>query len=133
MANPNHDERGRFSSGSASGDHAAGSPSRVTRNVPGHPGPIARSQVVARHSNTASVGTEPRLSAAARDSIIRGKFADQRAYPVRSDSDIALKQLMQQPHSVSPGRFSAKKELPGAARLAQVSAMGATTASVKGS
>lgn len=76
--NPNHDQRGRFSSGSAaaaSGDHLAAMPSdKSKRHVPGH-GVIDRSVPVV---------PGPRLSAAARDAVIRGKGIDQRAYPNRT-------------------------------------------------
>ncbi len=78
MANPNHDQRGRFSSGSAaaaSGDHLAAMPAdKSMRHVPGH-GTVDRSVPVV---------PGPRLSAAARDAVIRGKGIDQRAYPNRT-------------------------------------------------
>ncbi len=78
MANPNHDQRGRFSSGSAaaaSGDHLAAMPHDTSkRSVPGH-GTVDRSVPVV---------PGPRLSQAARDAVIRGKGIDQRAYPNRT-------------------------------------------------
>jgi len=92
MGNTNHDERGRFASGSnsgaATGDHLAVSPSTATRNVPGH-GNVPRSKPVARHANAPSVGTENsggRLSEAARSNIIRGKAIDARHYGVANDT-----------------------------------------------
>lgn len=95
MGNPNHDQRGRFSSGSsgaaATGNHMAVSPSTATRNVPGH-GTVARSKPIARHAGEPSVGTErPRLSEAARANIIRGKGIDQRHYPIETDRTVANK------------------------------------------
>jgi hypothetical protein len=60
VSNDNHDEKGRFASGSqsgaATGDHASVSPDTATRNVPGH-GNVPRSKVVAKHAGAASVGT----------------------------------------------------------------------------
>jgi hypothetical protein len=72
MGNVNHDERGRFSSGSSSGaatgDHLAVSPSLNTRNVEGH-GNVPRSRVIVRHIGAGpSLGTEnpkPRFIATA--------------------------------------------------------------------
>jgi hypothetical protein len=46
-------------------------------------------QPVTAHADQASVHT--RLRPAARDRIIRGKFADQRAYPVRTDAEVTAK------------------------------------------
>jgi hypothetical protein len=84
MSNPNHDQRGRFSSGSASaaaGDHLAAMPSdKSKRHVPGH-GTVDRSVPVIR----------PRLSAAARDLIVRNKMIDQTHYPVTTDATVADK------------------------------------------
>jgi hypothetical protein len=93
MANPNHDEKGRFASGSASGaasgDHLATQPANpALRNVSGRT--VPRSKPVARHANVPSVGTDagsgPRLSDAARANIIRGKAIDARHYGVANDT-----------------------------------------------
>jgi hypothetical protein len=85
--NPNHDQRGRFASGSAaaaSGDHLAAQPSdKSKRNVPGH-GVVDRAVPVIR----------PRLSQAARDAIIRGKMTDQTHFPVTTDATVADKTLL---------------------------------------
>lgn len=84
MGNINHDERGRFASapsGASVGDHAAESPNKDVRNVPGH-GPIERSRPVARHADQDSVGTGPRLSEAARWGVTKGKGIDQRHYGI---------------------------------------------------
>jgi hypothetical protein len=85
--NPNHDQRGRFSSGSAAaaaGDHLAAMPAdKSKRHVPGH-GTVDRSVPVIR----------PRLSAAARDAIIRGKLTDQTHFPVTTDATVADKTLL---------------------------------------
>ena len=95
MGNSNHDERGRFSSGSdgaaASGDHAAVSPSMATRNVAGRN--VPRSQPITRHNGAQSLGTDkPRfvatagglkpkvtstgLSQAAREKVALGREVD---------------------------------------------------------
>jgi hypothetical protein len=108
MGNSNHDERGRFASGSSSaaatGDHLAVSPSATTRNVEGRN--VPRSKPVTRHADAPSVGTEgPRLSAAARDAIIRGKGIDQRAYPFRSDADVGLRTTLMGPRPITPGKL----------------------------
>jgi hypothetical protein len=59
MANPNHDERGRFaagsSSGAASGDHQTASPHPERRNVNGLN--VSRKVVVTKHNGADSVGT----------------------------------------------------------------------------
>lgn len=103
-ANQPRDSRGRWSaggSGSESGDHLSESPSLDTRNVPGH-GNVPRSQVVAKHSGAASVGTAspvvirldntgspkdkaPLKQSAKRERIEMRLAADQRHYPSRSD------------------------------------------------
>jgi hypothetical protein len=60
MGNSNHDERGRFSSGSDSaagkGDHAAVSPHPALRNVSGRT--VPRSKPITRHAGVQSVGTD---------------------------------------------------------------------------
>lgn len=66
MADIHRDERGRFAPGDSMGN-----------------------QPVTEHANTPSVHT--RLSAAARDAIIRGKGVDQRHYPVRTDAEVTAK------------------------------------------
>lgn len=59
MGNPNHDQRGRFASGSSSGastgDHQAVSPSPTHRNVSGLN--LSRKVVVTKHNGADSVGT----------------------------------------------------------------------------
>jgi hypothetical protein len=81
MANPNHDNRGRFASGSEAaagvGDHTAVSPSTATRNVPGH-GTVARSNPVARHAGAVSLGTERPMSAK----------EERRALNIRADASL---------------------------------------------
>jgi hypothetical protein len=85
MANPNHDDRGRFASGSeaaaGTGNHQAVSPSTATRNVPGH-GNVARSKPVVRHAGVQSLGTDTpsRLSAAAQERVTLNKRADASLY-----------------------------------------------------
>ena len=88
MGNKFHDERGRFASGSegaaARGDHQAVSPDATKRVVSGKS--VPREKVVTEHAGP-SVGTSSgRLSAAARDNIIRGKGVDARHYGVPSDT-----------------------------------------------
>ncbi len=95
MGNPNHDERGRFASGTAGaaadGDHLRVSPDTATRNVPGH-GTVPRSQPVARHAGTPSVGTERRrLTSAARERVELNRRVDESHYPTESNADIGLK------------------------------------------
>ena len=109
MPNDRHDEKGRFASGSsdaaASGDHASVSPSTATRNVPGH-GTVPRSKVVAKHAGAESVGTSsPRLSAGARDRIIRQKGTDQRLFPNRGPEATAATDLGS---AAKSGRFDAR-------------------------
>jgi len=81
MGNPNHDERGRFASGSASGaasgDHQSHSPSPSTRNVAGQN--LPRSRVVAKHNGADSVGTGGDGSGASSASpsfAVRAKLKD---------------------------------------------------------
>jgi hypothetical protein len=110
MGNPNHDERGKFASGSASGaatgDHGAVSPSTARRNVPGH-GTVARSKVVAMHSHTPSVGTSSgggggggdgggggRLGLAAREKVALNRRVDQGHFPPQSNTDIGMKTVL---------------------------------------
>ncbi|HVA17445.1 MAG TPA: hypothetical protein VMV59_06995 [Candidatus Dormibacteraeota bacterium] len=110
MGNQNQprDDHGRWSaggSGSASGDHQAESPNANTRNVSGQN--LSRATVVTKHAGAASVGTS-RLSAAARDSVIRGKATDQRHFPIRSDANIAARTDQGKPQiglTATPGRF----------------------------
>lgn len=83
------DQTGKWSSaGAAAGDHQAEQPRDASmRRVPGH-GTLPRSKPIAMHNHAPSVGTGggggggegPRLSAAARDRIIRGKLVDQRHF-----------------------------------------------------
>lgn len=93
MGNPNHDARGRFASGSASGaasgDHQSVSPHPDMRNVSGRA--IPRSQVTTRHNNADSVTSDPprRLGRAAAERVALNQQLDQRAYPTRSDADVA--------------------------------------------
>jgi hypothetical protein len=61
--NENHDEKGRFSSGEVGASNRTAISefhkalmNTNTRSVPGHKGLIPRSQVVARHANSPSVG-----------------------------------------------------------------------------
>ena len=66
--NKNHDQQGRFSSGSdagaATGDHAAVSPRLDVRNVSGRA--VPRSKPITRHAGVPSVGTDkPRFIAVA--------------------------------------------------------------------
>ena len=105
MANDAHDPKtGQFAekgtTGSAVGDHQAEQPADANlRRVPGH-GTLPRSAPVAMHNHAPSVGTGGgggggggggssggggggRLSAAARDRIIRQKGIDQRHFPNR--------------------------------------------------
>jgi len=90
MGNANHDERGRFSSGSngaaGQGDHLAAQPANpALRTVAGRT--IPRSKPVTSHANAPSVGIDsPRLSDAARAGIIRNKAIDARHYGVASDT-----------------------------------------------
>jgi len=121
MANENHDPHtGKFSSGAASGDPAKEAP--ATRFVPGH-GRVDRSKVVAKHAGTRSVGTgggggggggggdgSPRLSAAARDRIIRHKMIDQSHFPQRGADATAATDLgrPQVGLTASAGRFDAR-------------------------
>jgi hypothetical protein len=118
MANPNHDERGRFSSGSngaaATGDHQAVSPSTETRNVPGH-GTVPRSKVIAKHAGAASVGTSSgggggggRYTEAAGARVIRQKAIDQRHFGIEGDMASRLSKLPSTPKgsiTSTPGRF----------------------------
>lgn len=110
MGNQNHDERGRFASGSnsgaATGDHAAVSPRGDVRNVSGRA--VPRSKPVTRHAGAQSVGTDkpakvappwgtgrPAPGQAARDAVIRGKGIDSRRYPVRTDAGMGLDTTLQ--------------------------------------
>lgn len=52
-------------------------------------GDSAGRQPVQSHAGQASMHTNLRLSAAARDRIIRGKGTDQRHFPVKSDANVA--------------------------------------------
>jgi hypothetical protein len=110
MGNPNHDERGRFASGSSAaaavGDHQKVSPSTSTRNVGGVA--VGRARPVARHVGVESVNTEPprsRLSANARDTIIRNKAIDARHYPITTDRSIAAKTDLMGSRPVAAGKL----------------------------
>ena len=70
------DERGRFSVGGAGGDHQAEARSPSDRRV------------VVAHAQP-SVGVGPRLSAAARDAVIRGKGIDVRHFPERGPANLS--------------------------------------------
>lgn len=59
-------------------------------------------QPVTAHAGQPSVHT--RLSPAARDRVIRGKFTDQRAYPVRTDAEVTAKTDLGKA-GPTPGRF----------------------------
>jgi hypothetical protein len=122
MANPNHDERGRFSSGSngaaATGDHQAVSPSTETRNVPGH-GTVLRSKVIAKHAGVASLGTSSgggggggsRFTEAASARVIRQKAIDQRHYGIPGDLASRMAAQPSTPKgsiTATPGRFDAR-------------------------
>jgi len=99
----NHDNRGRFSSGSAaSGDHQA---SQSVQRAP--------RLSVTRH-DVPTVGTErPRITLrpAARDRIVRNKMVDQGSRagrPIRTDADIASRTDFGKPQAgltATPGRF----------------------------
>lgn len=123
MGNPNHDEKGRFASGSssaaASGDHQAASPSPNVRNVPGH-GAVARSQVVAKHNGAPSVGTDkPRfvltpgglkpkqmttgLRPAAQERAELNRRVDASHYPSRSTTERAAATDLGQPRKPARG------------------------------
>ena len=82
------DERGRWSAGSASGDHQAEARDPSDRRV------------VTAHAEP-SVGTGPRLSAAARDAVIRGKMVDQSHFSNRG------------PDTLSKARDLGMREPPG--------------------
>lgn len=102
MPNPNHDERGRFSSGSAAaaarGDNLAAQPSnKGMRNVPGH-GVVPRSRVVAKHrgpsvgtggSGGAGDGSGGGLMSAREERVHLNKNLDERHFPKRSNADVA--------------------------------------------
>jgi hypothetical protein len=119
MANSNHDERGRFASGSnsgaATGDHGKVSPSATTRNVSGHN--IPRSKVVTKHGAQASVGTSSgggglsggaggggQLSAK-QERINMRKAVDERHKPTRTDADVSGMTTLQGTHT-APGKMS---------------------------
>ncbi len=93
MGNPNHDEHGRFASGSsgaaASGDHLATSPSMATRNVAGRT--VPRSQPVTRHAGAPSVGTERRLTSSAAERVALNRRVDEGHYPTASNADVGMK------------------------------------------
>ena len=111
MGNSNHDERGRFASGSnsgaATGDHLATQPANpALRNVSGRA--VPRSKPVTRHGDAQSVGTDkpakvappwgtgrPAPGQAARDAVIRGKGIDSRAYPIRTGAGMGLDTTLQ--------------------------------------
>ena len=87
------DNRGRWSAGSASGDHQADARDPSDRRVvTAHAGP--------------SVGTGPRLSAAARDAVIRGKMVDQTHFPNRGPDTLSkARDLgMREPPTLDPKR-----------------------------
>ena len=124
MGNPNHDERGRFTSGasaanaaSARGDHLAQQPAaKDLRRVPGH-GLIERSAPVAKHNGADSVGTNgnggpQRFSESARARVIRQKAIDARHYGVPGDMQGRLNKLAlgkpQAGLAATPGRFDAR-------------------------
>jgi len=116
MPNSNHDERGRFASGSqsgaATGDHGRVSPDTKSRNLPGH-GNIPRSKVIGKHAGHNSVGTSSggggggggsggggggggRMSARAERIKMRQQV-DQRHKPTRTDAEVASMTALGQP------------------------------------
>ena len=127
MANPNHDQRGRFASGSAggaaTGDHQAVSPSLDTRNVDGKA--IPRSQPITQHA-TPSVGTEKPirldsatspsrkagLGSARQDRIAAMRATDARHYGIPGDEHARMDAVtLNRPKASitsSPGRFDAR-------------------------
>lgn len=131
MGNPNHDEKGRFASGSssgaASGDHQSVSPSPTHRNVSGQA--IPRSRVIARHNGADSVGTggngsggdgasfpvRARLKdfkgrqttrgpgAIARERVALNQRVDESHYPTRSNADVGLNTTLGKPSKTARG------------------------------
>lgn len=130
MSNPQQarDSKGKWTSGAASGDHQAESPSATMRNVPGH-GMVPRSKPVAKHNGAESVGTSNGGTFASNanrrpghmltraelnavgDRTIRNKGVDQRSYPVRGPETTAATDLMRPMGSITatPGRFKFKR------------------------
>lgn len=120
--NKNHDQQGRFSSGSdagaATGDHAAVSPRLDVRNVSGRA--VPRSKPITRHAGVPSVGTDkPRfiavagglkpavptrgLRSAARERVAMLKEIDERHFPTPTDASVASKTDFGKPSLPSKG------------------------------
>ncbi len=122
MGNPNHDERGRFSSGrgaAARGDHLGAMPAdKSMRHVPGH-GVVPRSQPVTR------------LTSAATERVALNRRVDEGHFPTESDADVGMKTALSGPRGIAPGKLDPRVSTlvsagPGKPRV-RVRANNATT------